>query len=295
MKQPTPTAAGTHTHAVRTYYDRNTGLFLRLGKDRGTRHIHQALWAEGVHTQAEAVQYANSRVLAQLRLLAARFPDTPLGVLDLGCGVGSGLFYLHSRYEGAATLQGLTISPVQAAQAQAQAHRLPGGARVRVDEGDFLDLSGYGPQHLAYAIEAFLHAASAGRFLAGVAQRLVPGGRLVLIDDFLTPAGGGDPPEPDRRWLAGFRRGWLAGSLHTVADVAALAAQQGLVLVSDQDFTSYMAIGRPRDRFIGLMLRLTGPLMWRSTYLRALAGGYSKQQCLRCGLVSYRELVFERT
>ena len=292
---PLPNAM-SHAARVRAYYETNTRLFLRLGKDQGTQNIHQALWAEGVSTQAEAVNYANQRVLAQVQAWGARLdPAVPVSVLDLGCGVGSGLYYLSAHYPGRARLQGFTISPTQAALAQQRQATMPGGDRVEVREGDFLDLPDTGPVHVAYAIEAFLHAADAARFFAQVGRRLVEGGRLLLIDDFLSPAGARrDLPAQQQRWLDDFRAGWLAGSLLPVDEVAALARLVGLHLVSDTDFTPLMALGRPRDRLIGTMIAVGGPLMRRSTYLRSLTGGYAKQQCLKNGLVHYRELVFEK-
>ncbi|RMG74634.1 MAG: class I SAM-dependent methyltransferase [Bacteroidetes bacterium] len=285
----------SHAARVRAYYENNTRLFLRLGKDQGTQNIHQALWAEGITTQAEAVNYANQRVLSEVRRWGSLLsPGEPVSVLDLGCGVGSGLFFLDTHYDGPARFQGITISPTQAAIAQ-QRGKAVADSRVQVLEGDFLNLPETGPVHVAYAIEAFLHAADAARFFQQVGRRLVKGGRLLLIDDFLSPTGAKPGLSAEQqRWLDDFRAGWLAGSLLPVEEVSALAGLAGLKLVQDTDFTPLMALGRPRDRLIGSMMKVAGSLMRRSTYFQSLTGGYAKQQCLKQGLVQYRELVFEK-
>jgi hypothetical protein len=114
----------------------------------------------------------------------------------------------------------------------------------------------------------------------------------VLIDDFRTEKAASS--QQATRLLEDFRQGWLAGSLITVAQAAKLAAREGLALRQDRDLTPLMALGRPRDRFIGLMYRFFRNTMKRSTYLQAFSGGYAKQQCLRQGLVAYRMLVWEK-
>jgi cyclopropane fatty-acyl-phospholipid synthase-like methyltransferase len=276
-----------HSRAVARYYDQNTRRFVRWGKNQGTQNIHQALWAEGVKSQAEAVNYANQLIGNQLQELEA-----PQQVMDLGCGVGSALFYLAERSDENIRFSGVTISATQAEIGQRRAAELGLADRCQVLQGDFLDLPEGPPLDLAYAIEAFLHAADPQRFFAQVGSRLRPGGRLVLIDDFRTEKAASS--QQATRLLEDFRQGWLAGSLITVAQAAKLAAREGLALRQDRDLTPLMALGRPRDRFIGLMYRFFRNTMKRSTYLQAFSGGYAKQQCLRQGLVAYRMLVWEK-
>jgi SAM-dependent methyltransferase len=279
-----------HSAAVRHYYERNTRRFLRLGRDAGTRHLHQPLHAPGIHSREDAMNYSSQLVLHQLQELAAH-AGTPLHVLDLGCGTGSGLWYLAARGPSDAQYTGVTISPLQARLAEAARQSQPGGARCQIVEGDFLRLPPLPPAHLAYAIEAFLHAADPEAFFREAARVLVPGGRLLIIDDVLMR-----PPAPaEAHWAAEFRRGWLGASLIPPAEAEALAARQGLRLIHAQDLTPWMRTGRPRDRAIGWMRTLAAPLLWRSVYGRALLGGYAKQQCIRLGIVGYRLMVWEKS
>lgn len=117
----------------------------------------------------------------------------------------------------------------------------------------------------------------------------------MLIDDFLTEGALTENlTQTQIQYLADFRSGWLAGSLIPEREAVKIAAAAGLRLCQSNDLTPLMKLGRPRDQFIGALRRIAAPLMRRSTYFRALNGGYAKQQCLKQGLVQYRHLVWER-
>ena len=282
------TVASAHALLVQQYYDRNTRRFLRWGQGSGTTNIHRAVWGQGVQTPEDAMQYVNQQVLDAV---AAHTSGTRMvDVVDLGCGVGSSIFYLALRLP-AARFWGVTLSPAQVHLAQQHpAYRHLAG-RCTFHAHDFHDLSGLPHFDVAYAIESFIHADQAERFFASVARQLRPGGRLMIVDDFLTHRGA-TAQGHDARRLAAFRQGWMAPSVITPAEATAAAARHGLVLRSDADLTAHLALRRPRDRAIGMAVRLLGPLTSRSMYLRSLSGGHALQQCLHRGLVAYRHLTF---
>jgi cyclopropane fatty-acyl-phospholipid synthase-like methyltransferase len=277
-----------HAEAVRRYYDRNTDAFDRLGQ--GGASIHRAVWAPGVTTRAESFHHVDELILAAL---PSGVPDP--AVVDLGCGLGASLMYLAGR--APIRGEGLTISPRQAEGAT----RLLAGAgladRVRCREGNYLavpdDLAG--SADVVFSIEAFLHSPDADGYFREAARTLRPGGRLIVCDDFLTPAaaGPGLPPRKARR-LAEFREGWRVGSLLPVELVAAAAAEHGLVLEDDLDLTPYLELRRPRDRFIAAMVVAGRPLPLRGEYWRMLSGGDALQWCLLNGLLEYRVLRFSK-
>jgi cyclopropane fatty-acyl-phospholipid synthase-like methyltransferase len=279
---------------VQDFYDNNTRRFLRLGQNQQTRNIHQPLWAHGARTLEQAVCWSNELVLREFRRLEGKLPNQRLHVLDLGCGVGSSLFYLGQKVGDQTSLTGISNSRVQVELAESFRSTEAGGSHCQFVLGDFLSLPTLPPVHLAYAIEAFLHAEDAAQFFAQAADKLTPSGRLVLIDDFLTERGERDDlPPKQQAWLADFRSGWLAGSLVSERRAKKLAGQSALRFVESENLTPLMKLGRPRDRMIGLMRSVAAPQMRRSTYFRALNGGYAKQQCLKHGLVEYRRVVFE--
>ncbi len=278
--------------SVAEYYDRNTRRFLRLGQHQKTRNIHQPLWAPGIAAVDDAVNWSNDLILRELRNLGASTAGRT--VLDLGCGVGSTAFYLARNYQGEAQYIGLSISQLQVDLANAFRAQEAGGTFCEFLCGDFLELPALPAIDLAYAIEAFIHARDSAKFFASVGDALAPGGRLVVIDDFLTDKGASAGLSAEHNtWLKDFRSGWLAESLVTEQEAEGQARSASLQLVESESLTSYMKLGRPRDKLIGIMRRLFAPMMRRSTYWRALNGGYAKQQCLKNGLVDYRRLVFE--
>jgi SAM-dependent methyltransferase len=270
---------------VRRYYDRNTARFQALGE--GGASIHRGVWAPGVTTRDEAFHHVEDEVLA---LLA----DVPAPrVVDLGCGVGGSLLYL-ARRRPELVGEGITISPAQAEVATTLIADAGLSARVRVREGDFLeppaDLRG---ADLALSIEAFVHGPDPAAYFAAAAAVLRPGGLLVICDDVLTPAGAAASPRQARS-LEEYRTGWRVASLITGADAVRYAAGAGLDGVRDHDLTPYLALRRPRDHGIRLLIASTRALRPRGEYWWSLAGGNALRHCLATGLLAYRLLVFRR-
>ena len=270
MSAPPPASVGD-------YYDANTWKFLLAGEERA---IHRELWGPGVTSRGEAVHHAHALVLDQLGPGDRR-------LLDLGCGVGSAALYLARRRP--VEVVGVSISPTQVRLADrfaARAGPLPGSVRFAMADFTALpsDLSGF---DLAFAIESFVHADPAAAFFEQAARALRPGGALVVVDD--VRAGDRDDPA-----LEDFTAGWHAPSVLTVADAEALAARAGLALVASHDLSPFQRLGRPRDRFIHVVLPLLRRLRGRSMWAQSLVGGDALQYCHRAGLLEYRLLRFER-
>ncbi|MEM7655437.1 MAG: methyltransferase domain-containing protein [Bacteroidota bacterium] len=133
-----------HTDQVQDYYDRNTDRFLKLGKHGGSLNIHQALWADGIETQEEAVSYSNRLVLEEVIQLSQARLGKSIRVLDLGCGVGASLLYVAKHFEGEADFQGVTLSPVQAQLAQDRREHFPQRHEMHLSSGGFLEFAGCG-------------------------------------------------------------------------------------------------------------------------------------------------------
>ena len=280
------------TDDVRRYYDSNTARFERYGQGRGTGAIHRAVRGDGVRTQQEAFEYLDKLVLIELLGIATAFPE-PLHVLDLGCGVGASLCYLAERAPVVGT--GVTLSSVQVERARRRIECTGLSDRVRCVEGDFTRLpSGVAPAHLAFSIEAFIHAEDPAAYFRTAAQHVVPGGRLVVCDDFASARTQSPLSASEAGTLDDVRRHWLAHSLVTVAHAVELAERHAFTLVSDRELTSRLELARPRDRVIAALVALGRRVRVGGYRFRSFVGGHALQVALLTGLLEFRALVFRR-
>jgi cyclopropane fatty-acyl-phospholipid synthase-like methyltransferase len=272
--------ASDHTERVTRYYEQNTSTFLRLGNDGGSAAIHIALWPEGVDTVEAAMNVAHDLIYE-----AIQENSTPVTrVADLGCGVGSALLYLHDRLPMNVQLEGLTIGTLSDAQIQAMNR-----SRVHIQHGDFHKAASLLPQcEFAFAIEAFAHAADPARFFQEVGKLLVPGGRLVIIDDTCTS------DKTPSATLNCYRTNWLTPSVLPLSTLDKYASQAGLMRTETKNLTSWIQLGRPRDK----LLRWSLPLWaWTSpwwNYAKSMRGGDARQRCLETNETEFSILTYEK-
>jgi SAM-dependent methyltransferase len=280
------------TEDVRRYYDENTERFERYGQGRGTGAIHRAVHGRGVQNEQQAFEFLDKLVLIELLGISTAFPE-PLHVLDLGCGVGASLIYLAERAPIVAT--GVTLSRVQVTSARRRIERAGLTERVRCVEADFTALpADVRPSELAFSIEAFVHASDPAAYFRSAAQKVVPGGLLVICDDFASARAVSPLAAGESQTLDDVRRHWLARSLVSVEDATTIAAHHGFALVSDRDLTSHLELARPRDRVIAALVALGKRLALGGYRFRSFVGGHALQQGLLRGLLEFHALVFRR-
>jgi tocopherol O-methyltransferase len=296
--------APTHTtpdHVAR-YYDQNTPLFLRLGGSEELAAIHRQIWAPGVQDSGQAFLYLNDLIARAVSPTISS--STPISqsinlptsqsatshLLDLGCGVGGTSTWLAQRLGVAVT--GITNSAVQQGMAIERAARLGLAGQCRFILADFMELPETGPFSAAYAIESFIHAREPGRFFEQIVRRLVPGGRLVVCDDFLAERTCSPHATPQSQgWVRRFERGWHLESLLPVETVKKLAGEAGFRLIQATNLTPYLRSPHPLK--LGLMKLITR-LPLRSAYWDNLSGGTALQVCILNGWTEYQALVWEK-
>ncbi len=281
------------TSDIRTYYERNTHLFLALGAGGRARAIRRAVWAAGVSTIEQALNYSSRLVLEEIARL--RRPGEGLHIVDLGCGVGGSLFYLASQLDDVLRATGVTISPLQVRLAREHAARLGLGDRCRFIEADFLALPDLPPADVVFSIEAFIHAPAPERYFEQVARLIRAGGRLALCDDFLSARGVSKAlTANERRWVGAFQAGWHAPGLSSVTQVTQMAGRHGFSVVSDRDLTPDLRLLNWPSRLMHALIGLGSAAWLPWAYWRSTVGSLALQQCLKAGLVTYRFVVFER-
>jgi SAM-dependent methyltransferase len=285
--------------SVAEYYDRNTSWFLRFGRSRRSVAIHRELWGPGVRTPEEAGAYINGWIAdAVVQLVEAGTLPPPRVFFDLGCGVGGTLFQLAERFPEA-HLHGVTLSRRQVEWAEQLRASREGGARCHFLQGDFHRLDfGVGTASIeadvSVAIEAFVHARAPVAFLRTAAEHTRAGGRLFLVDDFLTrPRKSLSPTERQR--VSEFEAGWRLGSLCTVDALCADASQNGWVPRQITDLTPLFRPGRLRDRLIARLSPWFQRAGWgRIPFFGNMIGGNALQIGLTEGFLRYQCIEFER-
>jgi cyclopropane fatty-acyl-phospholipid synthase-like methyltransferase len=244
--------------------------------------MHRPVWDPGHKERRDALHAVERRIAELLSTLAPRH------LLDLGCGTGASALWLAERLP--ARITGVTLSALQARLAMEQAAARGLAGRCRFLEADFLALPDPEPVDAAYAIESFTHVESPGAFFTALRSRLLPGGLLILCDDFLehSPSQSGE----EARWVERFRTGWRLSSLSTLTEVRRQAEAQGFRLQHAEDLSPYLRLTPPP---VLALRRLLPLLTLLSASARAsLDGGTALQVCLHRGWVRYRFLVFRR-
>jgi SAM-dependent methyltransferase len=253
------------TAAVRRYYEQNTRLFLRFQGAGLADTIHRAVWAPSVQTKYQALNYANQLVLDEIEGLVSGQGLEQVRLADLGCGVGGSLFYVLARLRTPVQAVGLTI------------RRLPLAAGF-----DF-----------GYSVEAFVHAVDPGAYFNEAARLLGRGGRLALVDDFLTLTGAAPRPAW-RAWVEAYRTGWHVPGLVPLERAVELARAAGLRLVETCPLTHWLRLAALPDLVARLLRRAGQAAPGVHAILPGMLGSLALQQCLKMGLVEYRFVVFEK-
>ncbi len=276
--------------ALRRYYEASTARFLAVGGSGRSLAIHRGLWEPGVRDAEAAADRVNAHIVAALRDLGR--PD-PARVRDLGCGVGGSLLHF-ARAWPLAQLEGITLSPRQAAMARDFVAERALADRVHVTCGDFLR-DPDGAADLAVAVESHVHAPSAAAFLRAARAGLAPGGVLVVVDDMLSR------PEAaltaaEARLLATFRRGWHLGHVPDAGGLTDAAEAAGFRARAGEDLTPLLRLDRWRDRALHVAAPLADAAgLGRWPLFSNMIGGNALTLAYLRGMMRYRLMVFEAT
>ena len=274
---------------VEEYYDHNTSRFLKYDPHYDTYGIHREVWGEGVVTHTDAFNFVN---LLILRVIKKHKLES---ILDLGCGVGSSLFYLAQAY-AQAHYYGITISSAQVQLSKDISKKMGLQGECIIAKGDFQKLPQDLPSiDLAFSIEAFVHATDSNAFFSQIAAKMKEEGLLIICDDFLSNrAASPSLDSKDKKLIQLFRKGWVLSSLMSIKELQNIAAENGYRIIEDIDLTPNLRLMKRRDILISLIAPFFKYIMHFSPYVKAYVGGDALQKCLLKGLVEYRFLVFQK-
>ncbi|MDX1908628.1 MAG: methyltransferase domain-containing protein [Bacteroidia bacterium] len=161
----------TLNERIRHFYDQSTPLWL----DTWGEHMHHGHYGDG--------NLLKDRHQAQIDLIQELLRwggvSQASRVLDLGCGVGGSARYLARTF--GATVTGLTLSPVQAAEAARYNAQAGLDNQVQVVVRDMMTLSADdGKVDLIWSMESAEHIQDKKRLFEICYECLSPGGTLLM-------------------------------------------------------------------------------------------------------------------
>ena len=161
--------------AVERYYD----ITLDLYEDLWGEHVHHGFWDPGEIPGLNGADRhaATDRLVREL----VDYAGVPAGsrVLDVGCGIGGPAMHLAGAL--GCTVEGVTLSALQAARANEKAQAAGVAERARFHQLDALS-TGYPDESfgVVWAVESLMHIADRKAFFAESMRMLTPGGTLAV-------------------------------------------------------------------------------------------------------------------
>lgn len=208
-----------------------------------TLAIHLGYYDKGISSHTDAVLHMNDVSWDLLSLNA----QTPLQILDAGCGVGGTSIYLAQKYPKV-SFTGITIVPTHTSMAERFAEKRHVTMNTRFILQNYCQTSF--PDNTfdgIIALESINYARSNEDLLRELYRILKPGGRLAVIDGFRT-----DKPIPSR--LEKIYKIWLDGralvDLESIHDFDTCMRQQGFRDVTVHDISSHVI----NSYFLGVLI-----------------------------------------
>lgn len=267
--------------AVAEYYDTHQSIYTRWwAKDA----LHYGFWYANTRTLAEAVVNTNRFVLDTLEI------NKDDVVLDAGCGVaGTSIFIAKAT---GARVEGITLSKVQMAIARTSiaAAGLTGAVNVSIQD--------YQKTHFPdatftkqFGLESISHASDKGAYLKEAYRLMKPGGRLAIVDMFITER---DLSAAEVSIYNDCAEGWVVPHFLRRSDYDSALASAGFVNVKFLDMQEYVW---PSVRILhryGLVTAPVNLIRHKLGLTRRNVAGYAQKAFFEKRIATYGVLVAER-
>ena len=219
--------------AVERYYDTTLDLYEELWGE----HVHHGYWDPGERPDADGADRhaATDRLVREL----IAYAGVPAGahVLDVGCGIGGPALHLAGPL--GCTVDGITLSALQAARANEKAHAAGLADRAAFHQKDALS-TGYadGSFEVVWALESLMHIPDRAAFFAEALRLLRPGGTLAVATWAVCD---GELTAEQDALVGRILRHQVMPSFSSLARHERLAREAGFVDVSSVDWSDAVA------------------------------------------------------
>jgi cyclopropane fatty-acyl-phospholipid synthase-like methyltransferase len=187
-----------HLTEIRKSYEQADWLYRLFWHKQTAASLHFGYWEDSTKNLSEALNLHKQKLFSFANI------GQNIKVLDMGCGVGGGAFFLAENYQAQVT--GINISSSQLNEASLHAKKRGLQEKVTFIEADYLHSQlPEATFDIVWAVESFFHCADKTAFIKEAYRLLKPNGKLVLADYFLAkPAIDLTEIEILKTWFAGF-------------------------------------------------------------------------------------------
>jgi tocopherol O-methyltransferase len=164
-------ATKTLNEGIAKFYDESSGLW----EDMWGQHMHHGYYEPGKRISNQQAQIDMiERTLDWAGVTSVK------NTVDVGCGIGGSSRHIAAKYGSSG--RGVTLSPVQAARANALTAEQGLAERVSFQVADALDMPfSDGEFDLAWSMESGEHMPDKERFVNELVRVTAPGGRVIIV------------------------------------------------------------------------------------------------------------------
>jgi len=215
--------------------------------------------------------------------------DNPT-VLDAGCGFGSTIFRWYNNKPG--KYDGYSLSAFQVKNAQQEAARRGISSHCRFFLKSYDDPIEEKYQFII-TIESLIHANDLQRAVTNLVQALLPGGKLIIVDEMAESALGSDDPD-----LQLLRKCWSIDQLRTLQQYLAVLSTNQLKLTDQKNFTEQVRVSsekklKRKKALLRFLIKVT-PFDSLHYIINAYLGGFALEELYRRKKVNYMLLVGQK-
>ncbi|KAI8476071.1 MAG: gamma-tocopherol methyltransferase [Monoraphidium minutum] len=222
---------------IATFYDESSGLWEEVWGE----HMHHGYYPAGGAPKSN--QQAQIDMIEEVLTWAGSDDGPPpKTMVDVGCGIGGSSRHIARKY--GCTAQGITLSPVQAARANAISEKAGLGDKCSFQVADALQQPfADGSFDLVWSLESGEHMPDKKKFVGELARVCAPGGRVIIVTwchRVLKPGEAALKPEElsllDRINEAYYLPAWCS-----IADYQRLFEAEGLTDIKTTDWSGEVA------------------------------------------------------